>query len=111
MNRSGEVAIERASLEHRIGIARSIKFELVDTVLANHLKADFPETIVVLWTGEGEAIVDDLELLMPAELDALLLRTRVATPWRHPHAGSGTVLLRGLPNVSKAVRKAFVETP
>src|SRR5580658_3380625 len=42
-----EIAIELAARSHSIGVARTVNFELVDSVLLNHLQADVVKMPVV----------------------------------------------------------------
>ena len=112
MNRGGEVAVKGASREDRIGIARSVEFELIDVVLVNHVEANIAEARVVLRSREREPVTDDLKTLHLPVLQPLFLGSAVAAPRRHPDAGTRTIYFRGLPHFGESVGKiSGIEAP
>ena len=80
VNRRVEVAVECATGKRPRGVSRSIKLELIHTVLANHAEAGIAKARVVLRSGEREATLVGLEALLLSELEPPLLRIAVAAP-------------------------------
>src|SRR5579871_6804469 len=106
-----EVTVEAASGKDLVCIPCAVKFEQVDSILADHLQTNVAKIVVIFRPRKSIASIDDLKVCTPAKLNTLLLGLRITSPRGHPDTGRELISICGFANGRKAIGETPVEFP
>ena len=89
MNCSIEIAVEDTARCHLIGIARSVKFELVNAAVLKQVQHGPVKDCIIFWSRQIETISARLKPKLLPVGNPDLLGLAVSAPWRKPHTRCG----------------------
>src|SRR5205807_318792 len=89
----------------------AVKFELVNAIFLNHLKANVMKTLIIFRSGQRKSTGIGFESKLASVCDPLLFHVSVSAEWRKPNADSCPVFFSGRFQRRKAVWKPTVEFP